>query len=245
MLILLPPSETKRAGGTGPALDLGALSFPELTDLRRQLLDGLLRLATDLPAARRALQVSVSKDDEIGWNAELASSATLPALDRYTGVLYDHLAVGGFTRLQRARAEQRIVIGSALFGATRATDLIPAYRVSAGSRLPNRPGLAALWRPLLAPALVTTAELTLDLRSGAYAALGPVPDAITVNVVTEDTRGHRSVISHFGKATKGDLARVLCLTRAELDSVTAVVRAARKAGLTIERSGPRSLTLLA
>lgn len=220
-----------------------ALSFPELTGLRATLIDELVALAADLPASRAALGVTAALDSEIASNAALLTSPTLPALDRYTGVLYDHLGVHTLTKVQRARADARLVIGSALFGATRATDPLPAYRLSANSRFPGRPGLAARWRPLLTPAL-TTGELTLDLRSGAYAALGPVPGAITVDVVTEGADGSRTVVSHFSKATKGDLARVLCVSRAELDSVTAIVRAARAGGLTVERTGPTALTVV-
>lgn len=243
MLILLPPSETKRVGGSGAPLDLAALSFPELTGLRATLIDELVALAADLPAARAALGVSPALDAEIAANAALLTSSTLPALDRYTGVLYDHLGVGSLAKTSRARADARLVIASALFGASRATDPLPAYRLSANSALPGRPGLAVRWKPVLGPALAT-GELTLDLRSGAYAALAPVPGAITVDVVTERPGGGRAVVSHFSKATKGDLARVLCTSRAELDSVTAIARAARRGGLTVERTGSTKLTVV-
>ncbi len=243
MLILLPPSETKRTGGSGAPLDLAALGFPGLTPLRQALVDELTTLAADLPTARAALGVSASLDHEIAANAALLTSPTLPALDRYTGVLYDHLGVVTMTKVQRARADARLVIGSALFGATRAIDPLPAYRLSAHSKLPGRTGLAARWKPLLVPALAT-GEFTLDLRSGAYAALGPVTGAVTVDVVTEHPDGSRTVVSHFSKATKGDLARVLCQSRAEIDSIGAIVRAARRGGLTVQRTGPTALTVV-
>lgn len=243
MLILLPPSEGKRTDGSGPPLDLTALAFPTLTPLRATLVGELVALADDRPAARAALGLTAGMDSEIALNAALLTSPTLPALDRYTGVLYDRLGVATLTRVQRARADARLLIGSALFGATRATDPLPAYRLSAGSKLPGRPGLAARWRPVLTAALATD-ELTLDLRSGAYSALAPVAGAVTVEVVTERGDGVRTVVSHFSKATKGDLARVLCVSRADLDSVTAIVRAARRGGLTVERTGPTAFTVV-
>lgn len=244
MLILLPPSETKRPGGSGGPLDLGRLSFPELNPVRQSLLTDLMRLSADLPTARAALGIRSPQDGEIFANTAVLESPAMPALDRYTGVLYECLAAQSFTRVQRARADQRLIIASALFGATRATDPIPAYRLSAGSRLPGRPTLAASWKPVLVPALSGTGELVLDLRSGAYAALGPVADAITVSVVTANAGGGRTVVSHFSKATKGQLARALGISRAELNSVSAVVRAARHAGFAVERSGPTALTVV-
>ena len=65
MLVLLPPSETKRDGGDGPPLRLDALSFPSLDPLRAALLDELVTLAADAPASRRALGISAAQDAEI------------------------------------------------------------------------------------------------------------------------------------------------------------------------------------
>ena len=185
MLVLLPPSETKRAGGAGPPLAMSALSFPELDPLRKVLVDELVELARDVTASRAALGLSPRQDDEIARNAALVDSPTLPALHRYTGVLYDALDAGSLRGAAAARAAARLMVGSALFGLVRATDPVPAYRLSAGSVLPGRPTLAARWRPLLDPVLAALAadETVVDLRSGSYAALGRVPGAVTVNVL--------------------------------------------------------------
>ena len=51
-LILLPPSETKWSPERGKPIDLESLVFPELTDLRRGLLDNELRAAPATTAAR-------------------------------------------------------------------------------------------------------------------------------------------------------------------------------------------------
>jgi hypothetical protein len=61
VLVLLPPSETKKIGGDGPPLGLApglkapgleapgleALSHPDLTPVRRKLIDELVALAGD------------------------------------------------------------------------------------------------------------------------------------------------------------------------------------------------------
>jgi Peroxide stress protein YaaA len=149
VLVLLPPSETKAPGGDGAPLDLAALTAPELTSVRTELAEALVKLADDVPASRAALGLSPKQDDEIERNAALWTGPTRPALERYTGVLYDALDVGSMTRAQRARAGRRLAVGSALFGLVRGDDPIPAYRLSAGSSLPGLPTLRALWRPAL------------------------------------------------------------------------------------------------
>src|SRR3954466_15163573 len=89
VIVLLPPSETKHIGGDGPPLRLQALSSPELGPLREALVNELVELAGGPHACRQALGISASQHAEIEHNAALRSAATLPALSRYTGVLYD------------------------------------------------------------------------------------------------------------------------------------------------------------
>ena len=244
MLVLLPPSETKAPGGDGPPLDLTALAAPELTPLRIELVEALVKLADDVPTARAALGLSAAQDDEIARNGALWTSSTRPALERYTGVLYDALDAGSLTRAQRARADRRLAVGSALFGLVRATDRIPAYRLSAGSSLPGLPTLRSLWKPALGPVLAAAGELVVDLRSGSYAALAPVPGAVTVSVLSERPDGTRAVVSHFNKAHKGRLARLLATTTAEPADVVRLRALLRRAGLHVEHPGGPSLTLV-
>ena len=232
-------------GGDGPPLKLEALSSPTLGPLRAQLVDELVELAEDRTACRRALGLSASQDAEIERNASLRSSPTLPAIDRYTGVLYDALDIASLSGAAATRAHSRLAVGSALFGLLRAGDAVPAYRLSATSKLPGQPSLAARWRPQLEPVLadIATSELVVDLRSGSYAALGRLPDAVHVDVVSEDADGARAVVSHFNKAHKGRLARLLATTRSEPDDAGAVATIARRAGLRVERRG-NSLTIV-
>lgn len=246
MLVLLPPSETKSDGGNGAPLDLGELSMPQLTDTREMLVQALVDLAADSEASMRALGLGATQADEIERNAKLWVSATRPALERYTGVLFDALDASSFTRVQREKAYRRLAMGSALFGAVRAGDPIPAYRLSGGSKLPGFGTLQALWKPELTDALVAEAagDLVVDLRSGVYQQLGPVPGAVTATVLTEQPDGTRKVVSHFNKHHKGLLARALVLTRAEPSDVRSVAQVAAKAGLRVEVASPTELIVL-
>lgn len=239
--MLLPPSETKREGGDGPPLNLDRLQTPELNALRAELVDEVVALAADVDACRAALGISPAQQTEVDRNAALRTSPTLPAISRYTGVLYDALDIASLTAAQHRRARARLAVASALFGLLRADDPIPAYRLSASSKLPGRPGMAVRWRPVLEPVLarLSDRELVVDLRSGAYAGLGRVTDCVRVDVLAEHPDGRRSVVSHFNKAHKGRLARALAASVREPDDASGVAAVARRAGMRVERDGNR------
>ncbi|MFE3000863.1 peroxide stress protein YaaA [Nocardia sp. NPDC059246] len=246
MLVLLPPSETKSDGGSGGPLDLDSLAMPQLTAVRDKLVTEVIALAADPDASRAALALGKGADAEIARNAALRTSATRPALDRYTGVLYDALDAARFTKAQRAKAEARLGIGSALFGVIRAGDPIPAYRLSGGSKLPGLPTLQSLWKAALPAALRAEAagHLVVDLRSGTYQNLGRVPGAVTATVLTERPDGKRTVVSHFNKHHKGLLARALVLSRSEPSDIDGLARVAEKSGLRTEIASPTELLII-
>lgn len=246
MLILLPPSETKVAGGDGPPLDLAALGWPALTPTRARLVDELVILAKDPVAAREVLEISERQDDQVALDAALLTSPTMPALRRYTGVLYDALDVGSLRGAARTRARERILLSSALFGLLRADDPIPAYRLSGGTVLPEAGRLTGAWRASLRPVVadLCASDLVVDLRSGMYAALAPAPGAVAVRVLSERSDGTRSIVSHFNKATKGHLARALVSTGRTPRNVTGLCRLIIAAGFTAEKTSEHSLDVI-
>jgi uncharacterized protein len=246
VLVLLPPSETKADGGRLAPLDLTTLSMPKLTATREALVRAVVDLAADPDESLRVLGLGPSQLDEVRRNSALWTSPTAPALYRYTGVLFDALAAKSFTKAQRTKAYARLAIGSALFGAVRAEDPIPAYRLSGGSKLPGFGTLGSVWKPDLTDALLDEADggLVVDLRSGTYQQLGKVPGAVTATVLTEGPDGSRTVVSHFNKHHKGLLARALVLSRAEPSDVKGVARVAAKAGLRVEIASPSELVVL-
>ncbi|MFT3899820.1 MAG: peroxide stress protein YaaA [Gordonia sp. (in: high G+C Gram-positive bacteria)] len=234
MRVILPPSETKSDGGSGAPLDLAALSFPEATDLRRHLVDSLVELSADLDASRTALGLGKTAVAEVERNAELWEAPTRPAIERYTGVLYDALAYADMSGPTRTKARDRLLIGSALFGVLGAGDAIPAYRLSAGSKLPGEPTLATMWKPVLTQVWDGLDDFLIDLRSGAYQNLGKVPGAVTVTVMTEKPDGTRSVVSHFNKHHKGLVARELVATRRKVADINTVAAVLADAGQRVE-----------
>ncbi|GAB3555787.1 cytoplasmic iron level regulating protein YaaA (DUF328/UPF0246 family) [Actinopolyspora lacussalsi] len=245
MLVLLPPSETKSNGGDGAPLRLESLSFGELNPVRERLAEALTELASDTDASLRALGLSERMSGEVTRNATLWNSPTAPALERYTGVLYDALEVGSMSAVERSRADNRLAIASALFGMVRGGDPIPGYRLSANSALPGVGRLHTVWRPALEPVLAAERGPVVDLRSGAYAALARTHGAVAVSVVTELVDGSRKTVSHHNKAYKGRLARALACAEEEPSDLDSIAVVAEKAGIGVERAGERALRVIA
>ncbi|MCC8248588.1 peroxide stress protein YaaA [Saccharothrix luteola] len=244
MLVLLPPSETKAPGGSGAPLDLDLLSHPELTPVRGKLVDALVELADDVPASLAVLGISERQAGEVERNAALRRSPTLPALARYTGVLYDALGLDALTKTERSRAFARLSVASALFGVVGGGDPIPAYRLSGGSVPPSVGPLGGFWRPALEPVLAAVDEFVVDLRSSPYTSLARIPAAAVIRVVTEDGNGRRNAVSHFNKAHKGRLAQAIVKSRSEPTDLKGLVKLAGRAGLRVEPTGTRTADLI-
>jgi len=237
MLVLLPPSETKRAGGAGAPWDAAALRLPQLTPEREAVVSALVALSRDEDAAAKVLKLSARQRGEVAVNASLRSSPTMPAVDRYTGVLFDALDPSSLDARARRWLGEHVLIHSAPFGPVGALDPLPAYRLGAGASVP---GLAPLRRHWAAPVTAALGEadarFILDLRSEAYVALGPVPHdsaSAYVRVVTTGEGGEVRALNHFNKHAKGDLVRRLAQERPRIASRGAFLRWAEAAGFAV------------
>jgi cytoplasmic iron level regulating protein YaaA (DUF328/UPF0246 family) len=243
MRLLLPPSETKRDGGDGAPLDLSALSGRELTPLRSVLVDRVVALAADPESMMRALKLGPRLAPEVERNRRLWESPTMPAIDRYTGVLFDALEASTLSESSRGFAADTAVVHSALFGFVGALDPIPAYRLSHDSRLPGI-SLRRHWQSALSAQLTSHRGLIVDLRSEGYADLGRAPvrdDSVFVRVVSIGADGRRRALNHFNKQAKGRFARAILTSQPDLRSVPDLIAWAAQEGLTLDAGdGPDS-----
>jgi cytoplasmic iron level regulating protein YaaA (DUF328/UPF0246 family) len=215
VLVLLPPSEGKRAAASGAPVDLDALTLPALRAPRGKALAALLKLARG-PRKRAvaALGLSAGQVSEVDRDAALDTAPAAPAGEVYTGVLYQHLDLATLTPAALSRAREQVLVASALWGVVALDDRIPAYRLAMGARLPalTKGGLAAWWKPALTAALPDEeGALVVDLRSGAYAAAWKPKHATRVEVKASTPAGQP--ISHMAKAVRGTVARRLLVAR--------------------------------
>lgn len=249
MLILLPPSETKRPGGRGRAFDAASLALPSLAAQRDAVVDALVALSGDPDQAARVLKLSERQRGEIAVNAALRTSPGMAAVDRYTGVLYDALDAASLDAPSRRWLGAHVMIHSAPFGPVGALDPIPAYRLGPAASVPGLASLKRVWADGVGAALTDSApRFVLDLRSEAYVALGPIPAGLAsayVRVVAEGDDGVTRALNHFNKHAKGALVRLLAEQRPRVSSRAGFVSWADAEGLRVRENGAGELELFA
>jgi cytoplasmic iron level regulating protein YaaA (DUF328/UPF0246 family) len=243
VIFLLPPSESKQPGGSKAP---SKLTFPELGHARERIHKALVAVSKDPKAGAAALKLGSKQLGELDVNRSFSKPLVMPAIDRYTGVLYDALKLEGLEKKHRSRAKKSLFIQSSLFGLISALDEIPNYRLSAGSRLPGV-NLRSTW--VLAHEGVWERfrdQVVVDLRSKAYAQLAPIPawiDSYDVEVLSEDASGSRKALNHFNKQAKGAFARAALSIDPEPTKLLEIKKIAKLAGLKLETSGKALLLI--
>lgn len=252
--ILLPPSEGKTPPATGAPLDLAALSSPDLTAKRRQVL-GALKKASKRRDALTALGVGKSLAAEVARNVTIDEQPCAPALLTYTGVLFEAMGAADLVALAESDAAfadrlRDVHVFSAVFGQVGGLDPIPAYRLAMKTDLGQLGRLSSWWKPILAKSFtVADAEVILDCRSSDYRSAWPGPHGQVVTLgAIKATGDKRSVVSHWAKFYRGEfVGRLLRDERPLPESIDALVTraaehyevefaeatATRPAGLTI------------
>ena len=217
-LILLPPSEGKAPGGAGDPWRAGTNSFGELDDARARAIKALGTAMRGTIATRSKLLgvKGAALAQATATNLALPTSPTMPAIERYTGVLYDALDAASLNRRDRGRLSEQVLVFSGLWGIVSPTDMIPDYKLKMGASLARTGRLASFWKPRIDAALepLTGQRTVWNLLPGEHdAAWSGAPRAtavISVRFLDDVERsGRRQVItvSHWNKLLKGALVR--------------------------------------
>ncbi len=205
--LLLPPSEGKAAGGDGPTWSAGLGRFPDLEARRTSLVGKLARMrggnekllgvgGTHLAVARLA-------------NAALSIAPSLPAWQRYTGVVWNAFDVASLPAAVRRTAMSSVVIVSGLLGLAALDDPTPEYRLKMGASLAPYGKLSIWWRPTIGDALGAWAagRFVIDLLPHEHRAACSSAHMHGVAVTFVERTG--KLAGHDAKAAKGRLARHL------------------------------------
>ncbi len=213
-VLLLPPSEGKAEDGDTSrpwAPRLGAFSAT-LGTSRAQIVD---QLRKEMGGAQKLLGVSGAHLTRAqSSNMQLVGAPCLPAWQRYTGVVWDHLDLASLTATQRNGYIRRIIVPSGLLGLVRADDLIPDYRLKMGARLAPFGTMSKWWRDDISNALSAAMKkkVVVDLLPNDHRAA--INWSLLDNVVRVDLVSHSGAVvgGHNAKAAKGLLARHLLVS---------------------------------
>ncbi len=207
-MLLLPPSEGKAQGGsnrrTGWAPDAGTFG----SRLGQRRLDVVEALASAGGGDEKLLGV---KGEHLlraqSANRSLIGARTVPAWQRYTGVVWDHLDPATLS----PAARRQILVVSGLLGLVRADDPIPDYRLKMGANLRPLGKLSTWWRSDLSAELQQAARrrFVVDLLPQEHRAALDLDGLGGVSLTLVDPTGKPG--GHFAKAAKGELARAILL----------------------------------
>lgn len=236
MRILLPPSETKLKGGA-PHSGRFTLSFPVQDAARLDLLVPLQALCRDNPTeAARVLKLGPKSLEELA-NNQFNDAPVMPAIERYTGVLYSATGVAGWSIEQRDWAATHVFVHSALWGIISSLDEIPAYRLSYDTKLSGHP-LKDFWLSSLSSAIteMSQGDWVLDARSEGYRKLAPIPSEVPSRYLHVVSRNGGAALNHFNKVHKGELVAALVADMPDLPTPESLEEWGTAKGYLIETS---------
>ncbi len=209
-VVLLPPSEGKASGGVAKYRhgtfdrNLSAPREQVLAALQPLLRGSATTAASVLGVTGELLEQAHSAMGDIGS----PSALYLPAYQRYTGVVWGHLAPESLDKETR----QRLLIPSGLYGLTTANDDLANYRLKMSVSLPGLGKLATWWRSAVTAAVIAAAQGApiVDLLPNEHAAALDVEEIARhgeLRRVRFVTRHGGSPVGHHAKAVKGIFAR--------------------------------------
>lgn len=214
MKILLAPSETKKSGGE-LSFNLESLLFEELLPHRKKLLHTYMNILQKGDMDELSKMFGLKKETDILANKkDIIHELTMKAIQRYTGVAFDHLDYETLNESEQDYIDSHVVLFSNLLGPIRASDLIPEYRLKQGEPVADikvekfyHEHAAELMENYLAE------DEILDLRAGFYDKFyKPSKPYTTLKFIKEG-----KVVSHWAKAYRGIVLREIA--KADVESI--------------------------
>jgi uncharacterized protein len=193
VLILIPPSEGKSP--QGHSKPLGDLN-PNVRPVYDRLISHKESLSRLYGVKDKALEEAKAA------NASILTAPTMPAIERYTGVVYDGIDYVTMSEKGKEFFNTHVRIVSALFGLLKPGDLIPDYKLKI-----EKLDTAKHWQPIIYKELKGT--FVIDLLPQAHEKAVAYSQGFKVDFIVR--RGGKAVAAgHEGKLIKGKFVRWLC-----------------------------------
>ena len=135
MKILFSPSEGKTTLATNEAINKNSFIFPEKYEKRKYILDEYNEYIHSLNDDELNQYFGIKNG--IDFRVDIFKEKTCKAIQRYDGVAYDYLEYNSLDKNSQKYIDENTIIFSNLFGAIKANDLLPIYRMKQGRNLPN------------------------------------------------------------------------------------------------------------
>ena len=200
MLILIPPSEGK-AKVKSTEVTFGETNFKYKKEVEQVVM--LLSLLNE--EGLRSIYGTSQEKSEIfhRQNQDIFKSKCAKAIERYTGVVYEHIDWDSLNKSAQNYMDKHVRIFSGLFGLLTPKTLIPNYKLKM-----NVLSLQYHWSPILTKALESE-KLIFDLLPQVHRkAYKPSKNVIRVDFSVLN-KGKKTAAGHFGKAVKGKFIRYL------------------------------------
>ncbi len=226
MKVLLNTTKTMDLSRTVPA---GlACSDPVFADEAGELMANLKQLKKDDLGRMMGLSERLAAETRgavVRWGQPGEEKA--PALWAFTGLVYQHIDPASWTRVQVRAAQKQVLILSGLHGVLRPLDLVAAYRLEMGCRLPL-PGyrnLVEFWRSRLTAAVneeLADGQPILNLAAQEYMK-GLVVKELKGPVISpvfkqRQPDGSFKSAAVYAKMARGAMVKYICTTGATAPS---------------------------
>ena len=200
MKILIPPSEGKSK------IKPQNIKFGDTNFIFERSVKQVVRLLNliDNEDLRSIYGTSLTKAELFHrQNEDIFKSRCAFAIERYTGVVYQHLDWTTLSQAAKNYMEDHIMIFSGLFGMTTPLTLIPDYKLKM-----NVLSLKNLWSPLISQ-YIKNEDVVFDLLPQVHRkAYSPPKNTIEIDFLVKN-KGKTSAAGHFGKAVKGQFIKFL------------------------------------
>jgi cytoplasmic iron level regulating protein YaaA (DUF328/UPF0246 family) len=157
------------------------------------------------------------------WKTPFTPQNARPAIFAFDGDVYSGLDAYSIPIEKLDVLQDRLRILSGLYGLLKPLDLIQAYRLEMGTKLPigESKNLYEFWKPIIATALnkeLKKEELFINLASNEYFSAVD-SKALKVPVITPEFKDYKDgklkIISFFAKKARGLMVRYIIDTNAE------------------------------
>jgi cytoplasmic iron level regulating protein YaaA (DUF328/UPF0246 family) len=212
MKILLAPSESKSAGGEY-SFEPSSLLFAPLLPHRMKLLHAYTNIIQQDDLSVLSKMFGLKKEADIRkYQVDIIHELTMKAILRYTGVAFEYLDYSHLQTKEQDYIDKNVIIFSNLFGAVKASDLIPEYKLKQGEALGDIK-TDAFYKTHSKDLLdiYLKEEEILDLRSGYYDKFYKPSQAYTTLKFIKNGK----VVSHWAKAYRGIVLREIAKSGVE------------------------------